>query len=447
MIDHSNLSHKAVVKRVMQRYIEMMTPSEEVPISGYWRAQPYNYSRSGICEVYTGDNGGMGGEYVDNNPGEPLCGYGSAEDGSDGLSFIEWQNSDFPYIQGTSSIYGNEPSVDIDIVRDANGATIRNMRTEHTTEYEVVAPDRIIVHDTIREVGGCTLQADYVLELVTQDETVCNIMELPPDLISTPVPVTTPPPAEPQPVRVGQPIFTDEEECTEANRLPALDTVTIASSADGAVVLNYGSGATAGSLTLYGGDGYYEYDSGMAVAMRQSVSLVLFDDGTGGSIFWSNNRKDGNICSASYDVTLPNSENSASATPAPGDDSTTTSGSSADETATNGASAGSLAGHYTVTWSGYPAMECPAALEAALPNFTDALVSEDGGSYLLEAGDASYQLDKSTSGQYSYIVFNSDNSGMVVVISAGDAGHLIGSYTLFAADGSMCAKMLDYAPA
>jgi hypothetical protein len=47
---------------------------------------------------------------------------------------------------------------------------------------------------------------------------------------------------------------------------------------------------------------------------------------------------------------------------------------------------------------------------------------------------------------YSYIVFGDDNSGVVIALANGDGGHVIGSYSYFAADGTACMNQLDLTP-
>ncbi len=433
-IDQSGVEHPAIAKRHINHLIQIMVPQHLLPINGYWRALPFSMTTSGQCVNTYGDNDGPGGNSVEEDPGQPLCGY--ASEGM--LPFIVWNGETQPYLPGSSSIYSQEPRFDIEIVRDGNGQSTGSVKMTTTVEYEVVAPDQIHVHLLIQEEDGCSMSADYILELVTADESVCAVAPA----ISTPEPTEPPPVVEEGPYQVGLPLFNDETECHENNTPPAFSEMRLLEQPDGSIVMDYGTGQ---QVVYHSGSSYYEYDSGMAGATRQSISLYLYSDGSGGSLSWSINAKDGNICYASHDLTLPGAENSMEATPAPdGSDDSGESGAVSD--LGDAPSVPLPEGTYNVTWAEFPGLPCPASMQPDVPNFPQVTITAADGGYLLAAGDLSYLLVEMPGG-YSYILFGSDNSGVAMAISAGGMdGHLVGSYTAFSPAGETCMDQLDFAP-
>lgn len=394
-IDGSNVPHKNLTKRIIRRYIQVMTASQELPISGYWRVLPFEYKRSGDCKVYICD--GCGGGVVstrEQDPGQPLCGY----DNPAGLPFIFWHGREYPYLEGTSNIYGTPTEVEIQVARDSNGKTTGNVRTERTEDYEVVAPDKIIVHDYIREIGGCSVSADIVLELVRQDETVCNITELPADL-TTPEPISTPVPGETKKMRVMQQIVSDEKDCNETNTPPAFDEVTLTPNADFSLTLDYGSGK---QILYSSGGGYYEFSTGTSAAVRQSINLVLYNDRPGGSLSWSiQSQRGGPHCYVTRDLVVPGMEAQFTPTPVP-----------ESSTGTNG-SAGSgdtvvpinlLPGRYKAEWMNIPGL-CVEDLIPVAPHFDEVMVAlPDASTVTLDYGSGPVALSLNTTNMY--FVFN-----------------------------------------
>jgi hypothetical protein len=362
-IDERIERYRNITKRMVRRFVQMMTASQELPISGYWRIEgEVEYARSGNCASYycDGCGGGVIPQPEEEDPGEPLCGYDAAP------PFLFWRGMEHPYLQGTSNIYSAATQVEIQIARNGNGATLGNLRTEHTLEYEVVAPDRIVVRDVFREIGGCSFSAEYVLVLVRPDETVCNITELP-DFSATPEPVVTPPPGESRPFRVGQPFYTDETQCDATTTPPTLDEITLTAQTDGSMRVEYAEG----EITLYQqGQNYYEFNTGTGVALRQIVSLVLFEDGASGNLSWSNvDTASGKNCYASLDVTLPGAEPAPISTPAPdvADDPSQDNGVSQPASALS-------TGRYVAEWIELPGL-CHADLEPVAPQFSEAIIT------------------------------------------------------------------------
>jgi hypothetical protein len=432
-IDQAGVKRPGITKRHVNRMIQIMVPNAMLPINGYWRILPFSVTTSGNCIDTYGDNDGPPVNGGDDDPGQPLCGYAEAGE----LPFIVWNGNLLPYLPGSSSIYSEMPLEQVVVTHDRGGASTGSLLVTTTTEYEVVAPDRIQVHLLIQEEGGCSMSADYIIELVTADESVCPPMSS----VSTPEPTPEPPEVVEGPYTVGLPFYTDEAQCNDVNTPPQLgDELRLLEQPDGSIIIDYGTG----TQQVYGGNGYYEFDTGMSVSMRQLVTLVLFDDGSGGSVAFSNNAKDGNICYISHDLSLPGFEpDEPVSTPVPDDPSSGTSGDIPPAPALT-------TGNYTVTWSAFPGLECSSALDAMLPKFTEATITANGAGYTLTAGGVTYDLTE-TSGQYMSIVFEPDNSGVTLsmydgALAALPAGHWGGSYTYFAADSSMCMNQLDFTP-
>lgn len=431
-VNQSNVRRPGITKRHVNHLIQFMVPNAMLPINGYWRILPFSMITSGDCIDTYGDNDGPPVSGGDEDPGQPLCGYAEAGE----LPFIVW-NDIHPYLPGSSSIYSQLPYEQIVVTTDRSGASTGSLLVTTTTEYEVVAPDRILVHLLIQEEGGCSMTADYVIELVTPDESVCPAISA----VSTPEPTPEPPEVVEGPYTVGMPFYTDETQCTDANTPPKLGSeVRLLEQEDGSILIDFGTG----TQLVYGGDGFYQFDTGMEAAVRQLVTLVLFDDGSGGSISWSNNAKDGNICYVSNDLTLPGFEaEEPVSTPAPGDDD---SGENSEIPPAPPLAAGS----YTVTWSAFPGLDCAAGLEEMLPKFPEATIATNGTGYTLTAGGMTYELTEAN-GQYMFIAFEDDNSGITLTVYDGalamlPEGHWGGTYTYFSPDAEMCINQLDFAP-
>lgn len=430
-VNQSNVRRPGITKRHVNHLIQIMVPNAMLPINGYWRILPFSMITSGDCIDTYGDNDGPPVSGGDEDPGSPLCGYAEAGE----LPFIVW-NDIHPYLPGSSSIYSQLPREEIVVTSDRSGASTGSLRVTTTTEYEVVAPDRILVHLLIQEEGGCSMTADYVIELVTPDESVCPAISA----VSTPEPTPVPPEVVEGPYTIGQPFYTDEAQCTDANTPPELSgELSLLEQEDGSILIDFGTG----TQLVYGGDGFYQFDTGMDPAVRQLVTLVLFDDGSGGSISWSNNAKDGNICYVSNDLTLPGFEGDEPiSTPIPDDDSGTS-----DMVPT---APPLTAGNYTVTWSAFPGLDCAPELEEMLPKFPEANITANGTSYTVTAGGTTYELTEE-SGQYFFMAFADDNSGVTLTIYDGELamlpeGHWGGTYTYFSPDAAMCVNQLDFAP-
>ncbi|MCC6615255.1 MAG: hypothetical protein IT320_17405 [Anaerolineae bacterium] len=429
-VDGSNIRRKQIVRRYVDQLVQIMVPSQMLPINGYWRAQPFSMTQSGQCQALTGDNDGPSA-MDDSNPGQPLCGY----ENPGGLPFIVWESGDHPYLPGTSSIYSQAPETRTELMYDQNGQTIGSKRVTMTREYEVIAPDQIRVHLVMAEENGCTLTGDYLLELVTADESVCA--QTPP--MSTPEPTQTPP--SDTIYRVGLPFVTSPEQCNERNTPPEFDEARVAPQPDGSMLLDYGTG----SQTLYqAGDRYYTFEGDTGDGARTVISLTLLDDGSA-SIFWSVNTRDGNICSVSLPLEIPGTEGDESAsttptaTPAP-----IGVGSSGDQ---GQAVNYSLHGRFRITWN-IMDMLCPPDMQSMLPGWAEATLAQpDTATLTFDVEAASFTLsDMTGSGQYAYFDMSDPAQMIVMSVSPTGPGTASLSWTGMPTDGDgqkMCIAMAD----
>ncbi len=408
-IDERIERYRNITKRVINRYIQIMTASDEVPISGYWRVEPYEVQHTGNCISYycDGCGGGVIPQPGEEDPGEPLCGYDAEP------PFLVWRGLEHPYLPGTSNIFSRATTSEWQIARDSNGATLRNMRVNHTTEYEVVAPDRIIVRDFTEEVGGCSFFAEYVMVLVRQDETVCNIIELPSEMpIETPEP--TPPPGEERTMRIGQPFYTDQASCQADNTPPLTSNeVRLTALPDSAMRVDYAGG----SVTLYTeGDNFYVFETGTGVSPRQSISLILLDGGVEGDLSWSITNADGQNCYVSFPLSLPGAAGEIGATPPPAATAEPDNGSSEQPDA----NLDIVPGVYTAEWIDIPGL-CQEALRPEGPSFTEVTITLPDSSQLNMAWDGGeYAMSHFAPGMYVIMIANDTLNASVSLTAMGD---------------------------
>ena len=423
-IDKAKLKYKNLTKRYINKILNrILTENDEegfLPTNGYWRVHPFEIKKSGQCFDKNGDNGGMAPITVEKDPGQPLCGFRNLG----GLPFITYNSGMYVYEPGTGNLYSEGSSTRHEVKYDNNGASVGTYNVTTTVKYQVISSTQIRVLLTIAEQGGCTMSADYLLELVTADNSICTA----PKQLPTPIPTETPsntgtqtPPTPEGPIKVegpyrhGSPIFTDKKQCTEKNTPPDIGDIHIRPQTENTLLIDYGSGS---QVVYRAGDNHYLFDSGMGGKSRTSISLTLLDDGAV-SIFWSVNSKDGNICSFSQDFQLP-PELRPTPTSTPEAQATPSSDSGADPDAGSTGSAGDsqptmTAGKYKVSWMSLPGA-CPADMQPLAPTFTTvtlsfpdattAVITFDGGEYTLvdSTGQRIYMLPDGTQGNLRYIV-------------------------------------------
>jgi hypothetical protein len=388
-VRNSNVRRPNLTRRRVKNLVQFEVASQMLPINGYWRAHPFVMQESGECLI-GGDNGGMAPITEEDDPGLPLCGSASP------LS-ITWLGDRHPYLPGTSSIYGEEPFVMRFPRTDASGATVGSVKLTTFTEYQVVAPDRIIARVFQQEEGGCTRNAEFVIELVTADEAACTATGEAP-ISTTP---EVPPPVAEGPWRVGLPLVLDEQACRAPNVPPPFEQVYLRAQPDGSLIVDYGTGRQ----TLFDlGGGLYDYDSGMGGERREVISVIVLDGGTEGNLSWSINTFDGNICNISWDITLPGdapAEPTAAPTASAPNPDNGVSGSPSDNP-----TGSALPGTYSVEWIVLD-MACPTDLRPIAPTFTEVTITlTDTTTAVLDYGTGTYTV-MDTTGQ-AFFMGNND---------------------------------------
>lgn len=429
-LNQSDVKRKETVKRRIKRMIDIMVPSHNLPINGYWRPLPYTTSISGTCINLNGNNDGPGTSGVPNeNPGEPLCGY--APQGQ--TPYITWTDGSHPYLPGTSSMYGQSPQETFETVQNGQGQTTGSVKVTTFTEYEVISPTQIRVHMFRQEAGGCTQNAHFMLELVTPDDSVCPIAEA----VATPEPTPTEPPPVQGTFKVGLPLINDETQCDETNTPPQPDEVIVVEQNDHAVTLDYGTG----TQVLYpSGKDYYEYSSGRSSNVRHTISLSVSKDRTNGFLSWSiSNLDTGKLCSYGNELMIPASESTPEPTAQPVEAETPDDPS---------AFAFKLnTGTYSGSRDAIPGLDCPDAVQSQIPALEQVVIRADGDGFTLASDGMDFPMAY-VEGQYMYSTINADNSMVYLgIFGQPSDGHLSGMYSLALPEGQTCAYLLEFVPA
>jgi hypothetical protein len=437
-IDRSPVRRRNITKRYIDQMIEIAVPGAYLPINGYWRPLPFAMQTSGTCQVMNADSDGPSGDEGE-DPGDPLCGYENL--GS--LPFIFW-NGVQPYMSGTASMYGVVPDEWVELVSDQNGATIGSMPVRRTTVYEVVAPDTIVVHIVLEEQGGCSVSGDYILELVTPDESVCtSIDDIRTQEEQVPLDEEEPPlPVDEGPYTVGLPYgYTAPTDCQTVTT-PDISEIRLLEQPDTSLMIDYGAGT---QVVYFTGGGRYQYGSAFNIDPHYTVSLNRNSDGTGGTISWLVRADAGDTCSTMQDFYIPGSPSDPALAP---DDS----GSESGESGESGQASDSptvfppVPGDYTVTWTGIPGLDCLPDLQEQIPTFTEATVTQVDTGFEVQGGGQSYLL-AAMSGQYIYMPMNADGSGAIFNLTGMESdANLYGSYNAFTADGQFCLMSAVFAP-
>lgn len=449
--NNPKIKRKNINRKRIENIVEFYVPSQMLPTNGLWKVRPFNVTMTGPCyqtDHYCGDCGGPDGDGEgDPDPGEPLCGF----ENPGGLPFITWQYAMHMYLPGTPSIYSDIPQIDYSTLRDDNGKTIGSTRSERYVEYEVVSPDRIIVHYRHIFDNGCSYTADYEIYLVTADESVC------PDLSSydptksddeqTPVSVIEgqdpqkppfkdddnkeevieePPVIQQGPYKVGMPYSPLEPACTAEGGVPQFTEVQLLDQGDGTLRIDYGLGQV---LVARDGRTHYTFTNGKAGDELETISLHLDDDGTG-SLSWSKTAPDGTSCYQTNEIYLPGTGPEAPVVDEPEADD------DADMPAIETAALEN--GDYGVEWSVMEEL-CPATMQPMLPTFADATVTviDETNVTLTYDGVEVTLTDVANNGNFGYMDATADPLVSVNLSNMPEYGVML-TWMIMPSDGSMC---------
>lgn len=445
------IKRKNINRKRVENMIEFYVPSQMLPTNGLWKVRPFNMTMTGPCfqtDHYCDGCGGPDseGEGEDPDPGEPLCGF----ENPGGLPFITWQYAMHMYLPGTPSIYSDIPQIDYSTLRDQNGQTVGSTRSERYVEYEVVSPDRIIVHYRHIYDNGCSYSADYEIVLVTADESVC------PDLSSydptkgddqTPVSVIEgqdpqkppfkdddnkeeaieePPAVQQGPYKVGMPFSPLEPACTAEGGVPQFTEVQLLDQGDGTLRIDYGMGQV---MVARDGRTSYTFTNGKAGDELETIHLHLDDDGTG-SLSWSKTAPDGTSCYQTNEIYLPGTGPEAPIVDEPEADD--------DVDIPTIETAALENGDYSVEWTVMEQM-CPTAMQPMLPTFADATVTviDDTNVTLTYDGVEVTLTDVANNGNFGYMDATADPLVSVSLSNMPDYGVML-TWMIMPSDGSMC---------
>lgn len=449
--NNPKIKRKNINRKRVENMIEFYVPSQMLPTNGLWKVRPYNVTMTGPCyqtdHFCDGCGGPDGNGEGDPDPGEPLCGF----ENPGGLPFITWQYAMHMYLPGTPSIYSDIPQIDYSTLRDDNGKTIGSTRSERYVEYEVVSPDRIIVHYRHIFDNGCSYTADYEIYLVTADESVC------PDLSSydptksddeqTPVSVIEgqdpqkppfkdddnkeeaieePPVIQQGPYKVGMPYSPLEPACTAEGGVPQFTEVQLLDQGDGTLRIDYGMGQV---MVARDGRTSYTFTNGMAGDELETINLHLDDDGTG-SMSWSKTAPGGVSCYQTVEIYLPGTGPEAPIVDEPEADD--------DVDIPTIETAALENGDYAVEWTVMEQM-CPAAMQPMLPTFTDATITviDETNVTLTYEGVEVTLTDIANNGNFGYMDVTADPLVTVNLSNMPEYGVML-TWMIMPSDGSMC---------
>lgn len=237
-----------------------------LPTNGLWKRTYHNPTQvEGTCIGAFGGNGGGDGGDVDIPP-IAVCGAKLP----DKPVYITVERQAYPYIFGSDNIFGSSRLPFYDARTDQKtGETIGTITTIYTDEYQVVAPDKIEVTITGKEIGGCTTTTRVTLDLVSADESVCSV-----DAVSKIVAdAEQSSQVSPEPmVKPGKYTFerTPMPDCTAEVAPPSVDEATVSVDANQYVTIQAGDQ----TYHLYPmGSGLYQYSSGFG---SQQLHLSMY---------------------------------------------------------------------------------------------------------------------------------------------------------------------------
>ncbi len=445
------IKRKNINRKRVENMIEFYVPSQLLPINGLWKIQPYNVQANGPCFELDTYCDGCGGGVIDRDeddpdPGEPMCGF----ENPGGLPFITWQYDMHMYLEGTSSIYSGMPEINFTTTQDANGQTVGSSRSDRYVEYEVVAPDRVIVRYSEIYDNGCSYFAEYEIVLVTPDESVCPDLgaydptkgddQTPVAVIEGEEPQKPPfqdtdeeerpieePPIQAGPYKVGVPFTPLDPACTAEGGVPQFSEVSLVDQGNGTLLIDYGSGQ---QMVARNGRTFYTFTNGLAGDDLETIYLDIQTDGTG-SLSWSKTAPGGVSCYQTTDIYLPGTGPEAPIVDEPNADV------GGDIPAIQTAALEN--GDYAVAWTVMEQL-CPIAMQPTLPTFVNATVEVIDATTvkLIYEGGEMLLSDMGNNGNFGFMDATADPLVSVSLSNMPDYGVML-TWLLMPSDNSgMC---------
>jgi uncharacterized protein YgiM (DUF1202 family) len=272
--------------------VEFLASQVTLPTAGWWRPARFTNVFTGEClsgPVADGDGGG-GAEL----PTIPV--YGIKLPGK--RAYLIVQTQAYPHVEGTTDRFGGDRAPYYEAKRDDNFQTIGTIETVYSDDYQVLAPDRILVTISSQETGGCSSTGSYEMTLITADDSVIDENAAAETIEQYEMYATPQPVADINDglydVSFGDPVGT----CDETLGPPDIDTMQVTPNGDDSITLE----TDTVSYTVYReGRNSYQYDAGRGEPHIQ-VSLNVSEDGL--SFSWLANDNEGGLCLINADLTF-----------------------------------------------------------------------------------------------------------------------------------------------
>lgn len=400
-----------------------LTPDHSRITPGLYRRQHISTSMTGTCNTlglgHNPDGGGAGVEI----PLDSVCQSAAAD-----LLLIN--DTDYALLQAPN-LYGSERSSRELLYQ--NNATVGTFNTVSRVEVEIISSTQIEERHIYREEGGCTVETIYRYELVETNDAVCGVNQTVPDWFSTlvddalmtPEPTLPVTPAATEDVPVPPGIYSVTwpmmvGSCDQSSQ-PAFSSASISYTGSGDMLLNAGGE----SYTLFSdGSGFYTYQQFAPVYFQ----LQVYPMGDFVQLTWGKLAGSG-ICNANGELRSGDMPAPTSLPPTP------TPAAALDVPTASGA--------YS---TGFEPMDCAGPVIDKLPDFANALLRPEGGSYVLDFGTGSYLLSNQ-GGYYSFTEIGGDGSMVMIGVTSLSPVSGSASYTYMAADGSTCFATLVFTAA
>lgn len=403
------------------------TPGEwDYPVSGIWVRTYGNTTTSGGCDDYNGDNGGMDDDYDQNDPGQQaqLC----------------------------ESLFGGVIMLDNQVFRADRKSSVPSWMTEtYIDSYDNSSMQRIltVVSDTQVDVTtvhtsgtctatttihytfyiggsafGCSASLPQYIEVGGEDQPTKEEIEQ--EIII-------------DPIMGGEysSVWLPFDSYCDADYAPKFASVTVSPTSRDDVEITVN-----GETYKLSGDGQRGEFNYYGENLYITLTRRLMDDF---NFIWQDSNEDSSkSCYAEGVLKLAISDFTQPVFEIP----LNFGGLDSDYSGSNGSEGSQTAvvpadGSYQANLKPFEGMECPADLEAQLPDFSQVELSANGNeSFTFTAGDQTYQVDL-LEGMWMYAEFGADNSGVIINFDNVENGYLSGTYMVMTADSQVCMVMLE----